>query len=483
MQIKATTSSNSNTIIIPVFENDKLTEILKKIALSHNISGDWLVSDFKAKTNESLLIYTNSKRIYLLGLGKKTDSMSLLKIFRSFFNKKFKELPAETSLDLTDLDIDYEAVVNGVVLGGYDLQLYKTDKETSLNFFTNPASQLEIIVQKQKIDTIESAIEIGTAIAKSQMQVMDLGNKPANKKPPQALADWAVASGQKYGYSVAVFDEKQCADIGLKALLSVSEGSKNSPRFIVMEYRHEAATQKIGLVGKGVTFDTGGVSIKDSANMHYMKSDMGGAAAVFGTIEAAAKLQLPVHLIGVVPTTENSVDGLATKPGDVIGSYLGKTIEVIDTDAEGRLILADGLAYINQNYKPDVIIDLATLTGSVIGTLGYVAAGMFTNNDQLGSSLKKVGDKTGEKLWRLPLWDDYEPELKSDIADIKNYHGKPFAGAIVAAKFLEVFTEKHPAWVHLDIAGTAFTDSEFATQKSATAFGVRLLIQWLRELK
>jgi leucyl aminopeptidase len=249
-----------------------------------------------------------------------------------------------------------------------------------------------------------------------------------------------------------------------------------------MEYKHEAATQKIGLVGKGVTFDTGGVSIKDSANMHYMKSDMGGAAAVFGTIEAAAKLQLPVHIIGVVPTTENSVDGLATKPGDVIGSYMGKTIEVIDTDAEGRLILADGLAYLNRNYTPDIIIDLATLTGSVIGTLGYAAAGMFTNNDQLGSSLKKIGDKTGEKLWRLPLWDDYEPELKSDIADIKNYHGKPFAGAIVAAKFLEVFTEKHPAWVHLDIAGTAFADSEFATQKSATAFGVRLLVQWLREL-
>jgi leucyl aminopeptidase len=249
-----------------------------------------------------------------------------------------------------------------------------------------------------------------------------------------------------------------------------------------MEYKHEAATKKIGLVGKGVTFDTGGVSIKDSANMHYMKSDMGGAAAVFGTIEAAAKLQLPVHIIGVVPTTENSVDGLATKPGDVIGSYMGKTIEVIDTDAEGRLILADGLAYLNRNYTPDIIIDLATLTGSVIGTLGYTAAGMFTNNDQLGSSLKKIGDKTGEKLWRLPLWDDYEPELKSDIADIKNYHGKPFAGAIVAAKFLEVFTEKHPAWVHLDIAGTAFADSEFATQKSATAFGVRLLVQWLREL-
>jgi leucyl aminopeptidase len=482
MQIKVTDNFDSKTIIIPIFENETLPEKLKNIALYYDINEDFVANDFKAEAGESLLTYFKLGRIYLLGLGKKTDSMSLLKIFRSFFNKKSKELSANTALNLSNLEIDYEAVINGIVLGGYDLKLYKTDKSAHLNFFTNPATQLEILVEEQKTESLKRAVKTATAIAESQMQVMDLGNKPANKKPPQALAAWAVASGQKYGYEVTVFDEKQCEALGLKALLSVSKGSEYPPRFIVMEYRHEAATQKIGLVGKGVTFDTGGISIKDSANMHYMKSDMGGAAAVFGTIEAAAKLQLPVHLIGIVPTTENSVDGLATKPGDVIGSYMGKTIEVIDTDAEGRLILADGLAYLNRNYKPNVIIDLATLTGSVIGTLGYAAAGMFTNNDQLGSSLKKIGDKTGEKLWRLPLWDDYEPELKSDIADIKNYHGKPFAGAIVAAKFLEVFTEKHPAWVHLDIAGTAFADSEFATQKSATAFGVRLLVQWLREL-
>ncbi len=482
MQIKVVANSDLETAIVPVFENETLTETLKNIARAHNIDENFVVNDFKAEAGESLLMYANSKRIYLLGLGKKTESMSLLKVFRSFFNKKSNAFSINICLDLTGLITDYEAVVNGIVLGGYDLKLYKTAKLASPNFFTNPASKLEIVVEKQKVETVEKAVEVGRAIAESQMQVMDLGNKPANKKYPQTLADWAVASGQKYGYSVTIFDEKQCAERGFEALLAVAKGSEHPPRLIVMEYKHEAATQKTGLVGKGVTFDTGGISIKDSANMHYMKSDMGGAAAVFGTIEAAAKLQLPVHLIGVVPTTENSVDGLATKPGDVIGSYLGKTIEVIDTDAEGRLILADGLAYLNRNYKPDVIIDLATLTGSVIGTLGYAAAGMFTNNDQLGSSLKKIGDKTGEKLWRLPLWDDYEPELKSDIADIKNYHGKPFAGAIVAAKFLEVFTEKHPAWVHLDIAGTAFADSDFATQKSATAFGVRLLVQWLREL-
>lgn len=268
--------------------------------------------------------------------------------------------------------------------------------------------------------------------------------------------------------------------MGLHALLSVSAGSKNPPRFIVMEYKHPAASKTIGLVGKGVTFDTGGVSLKPSTNMHYMKSDMGGAAAVLGTMELVAKLQLPVNVVGVIPSTENSMDGLAIKPGDVIGSYSGKTIEVIDTDAEGRLILADGLTYAHRHFELDTIIDLATLTGSCVATLGYAAAGLFTSNDALAESLYKSGMTTGEKVWRLPIWDDYKDELKSDVADVKNYHGKPIAGAIVAAKFLEVFTNNHPAWAHLDIAGTAFADSEFGSMKSGTAYGVRLLIDWLR---
>jgi leucyl aminopeptidase len=247
-----------------------------------------------------------------------------------------------------------------------------------------------------------------------------------------------------------------------------------------MEYKPKGKSLRtIGLVGKGVTFDTGGLSIKPSTNMHYMKSDMGGAAAVLGTLEMAAKLELPLHVVGVIPTTENSVDSLSTKPGDVIGSYLGKTIEVIDTDAEGRLILADGLTYAVKHYQPDVLIDLATLTGSCIRTLGTYAGGLFSNNDELVGKLNDSADRTGERLWRLPLWDDYKKELKSDVADLKNFSGSPSAGAITAAKFLEEFIEKHPAWAHLDIAGVAVSDSEFASQKSATGFGIRLLIDYM----
>jgi leucyl aminopeptidase len=250
-----------------------------------------------------------------------------------------------------------------------------------------------------------------------------------------------------------------------------------------MEYKPaNTPIKKVGLVGKGVTFDTGGLSIKPSTNMHYMKSDMGGAAAVMGTMEMAAKLKLPIHLFGVVPATDNSVDAKSIKPGDVIGSYDGKTIEVIDTDAEGRLILADGLAYAVKNFQPDVLIDLATLTGSCIRTLGTYAGGLFSNDDNLIGQLMKASQLTGERLWPLPLWDDYKKEIKSDVADVKNFSGNPSAGAITAAKFLEIFIQGHPSWAHMDIAGVAVSDSEYSTQKSATAFGVRLLICYLESL-
>ena len=237
----------------------------------------------------------------------------------------------------------------------------------------------------------------------------------------------------------------------------------------------------MGLVGKGVTFDTGGISIKGSDNMHYMKSDMGGAAAVLGTMELAARMKLPIHLVGVIPATENSVSAEAVKPGDVISSYLGKSIEVINTDAEGRLILADGLTYINRNYQPDIVIDLATLTGSVVRAIGLYAGGLLSNSDQLADQLMASGERTGEKLWRFPLWDEYDQDIQSAVADLRNISSKPVADVIYAAKFLEHFIEDHPKWAHLDIAGVAYGDSEFAKEKSATGFGVKLLIDFLQQ--
>lgn len=431
---------------------------------------------FKGEKGE--LWWYSSKELWL-GLGKTPKLPAITKIFRSVFFKRKDRWPALITLDARGRGAEWVGnAVNGIVLGGYDLQLYKTEPKAVSEFFKS--GTLSILADEDSEVKLSAENALKTALV--QMRMMDLMNAPSNYKKPATLADWARESGAENGYSVKVLEKKQLEEQGMHALLAVNKGSDEPPVMIVSEYKPEHYTKTVALVGKGVTFDTGGISIKPSANMHLMKSDMGGAAAVLGTVELAAQLKLPIRIIGVIPSTENSVDGLAMKPGDVIGSYAGKTIEVIDTDAEGRLILADGLHYAVKQYQPDVLIDLATLTGSIIQTLGYEAAGLFTPNDSLAVALTEVADETGERLWRLPVWDEYKEEISSDIADVKNYHGKPLAGAIVAAKFLEVFTDGHQAWAHLDIAGTAFGDTEFAPGRAGTAYGVRLLIAYLTKL-
>lgn len=431
---------------------------------------------FKGEKGE--LWWYSSKELWV-GLGKTPKLPAITKIFRSVFFKRKDRWPSHITLDARGRDAAWVGnAVNGIVLGGYDLQLYKTEPKAVSEFFKSGI--LSILADEGSEVKLSAENALKTALV--QMRMMDLMNAPSNYKKPATLAEWARKSGAENGYSVEILEKSQLEEQGMHALLAVNKGSDEPPVMIVSEYKPQHYTQTVALVGKGVTFDTGGISIKPSANMHLMKSDMGGAAAVLGTVELAAQLKLPVRIIGVIPSTENSVDGSAMKPGDVIGSYAGKTIEVIDTDAEGRLILADGLNYAVKQYQPDVLIDLATLTGSIIQTLGYEAAGLFTPNDNLAAALTEAADETGERLWRLPVWDEYKEEVSSDIADVKNYHGKPLAGAIVAAKFLEVFTDGHQAWAHLDIAGTAFGDTEFAPGRAGTAYGVRLLIAYLTKL-
>jgi leucyl aminopeptidase len=311
---------------------------------------------------------------------------------------------------------------------------------------------------------------------------MALVDAPANMKRPQHLAEWAKASGKAHGYKVKVLDKKACEKEGLGALLAVNRGSEDEARFIVMEYKGKGAPKKTGpvvIIGKGITFDTGGVSIKPSNNLHLMKSDMGGSAATFGALEAAARLQLPVHLIGIVPSTDNSVDALSYKPSDVITSHSGKTVEIIDTDAEGRLVMCDGLSYATKYFKPEVLIDIATLTGSAVRTFGYECAAIISKNEELISSFRAAGDACGERVWPLPAWDEYMGGLNSDVADIKNYSGRPVNGAIDAFKFLEFFTEDHPAFIHFDIAGVAIKAGPYAKDRQATGFGMRLFVEWL----
>lgn len=486
MNITLTAQAPANgDLILPITQTNDLSDQLTKLANGFQVPFSVLQRDFKSDINEVLPLYRpDGEKTYLLGLGTDPQDMTWLKTVRKFFFDYKQKLPAQLTIDLTAFAGEIvEAVVLGARWGGYDLKLYQTDKPEVPACFS-AEGQLTIYVAQNQQAAAQKALTQAEAIAQTHRQMLDLMNAPANYKTPQVLADWAVASASQYGYSVTVLDKAELEKQKLGALLSVSAGSEVPPVLIVGEHKPKGVTNalKVGLVGKGVTFDTGGLSIKPSTSMHLMKSDMGGAAAVLGTLEVAARLNLPVHLIGIVPATENSVDSRSTKPGDVITTYTGKTIEIIDTDAEGRVILADGLGYMIHNYQPDILIDLATLTGSIIAALGVHAAGMFTQNDELASQLTQAAGQTGERLWRMPLWDVYKEDIKSDVADVKNFSGKPVAGSISAAKFLEFFAEGHPAWAHLDIAGMAFADTEFGAQKNATGFGIRLLIAYLQQV-
>lgn len=467
-------------VVLAFVQDDNFENQLQQCCSTYALNIDFVKQDFTADLKEFQIFYTaDNQKVICLGLGKAPKSIDIIKAFRTLFFKLKNKLPDGVTIDVQNLPFAWvEFVVTGSTLGGYNIDLYKTEKKEISPIFKKDGI-LNILSTHEHT---EASIRRGKEMAKTQMKIFDLMNAPANKKTPQTLANWALESGKKFDYSVNILEQQQLKSQKLEALLAVGQGSEHPPVLIVMEYKSPDAKQKIGLVGKGVTFDTGGISIKSSTNMHLMKSDMGGAAAVLGTIELAAKLKLPLHLIGVIPACENAVDGKSFKPSDVIGSYSGKTIEIIDTDAEGRIILADGLSYLVKNFQPDTMIDLATLTGSCVATLGYHAAGLFTNNDELAQNLTNAGDKTGELLWRLPLWDVYKEDISSDIADVRNFSGKPMAGAISATKFLEVFTENHPNWAHLDIAGTAFGDTEFAPQRAGTAFGVRLLLDFLENL-
>ncbi|MCB0607827.1 MAG: leucyl aminopeptidase [Lewinellaceae bacterium] len=480
LSIKDTQDLNADTTLIPLDQNSALPETLNRLAVAWGIAPAILHKEFKADNSEVFAHRKGEARYFLLGLGKDPGYAETLRACRSFSHKFKQKLNAQLTVDLLTCpprnpEQAAEAVANGLLLGTYQIGAFKSEKTEE-----HPLASADAALTLVSGENIAKAARTGMAVAETQMRIFDLVNAPSNKKLPTDLGAWAIESGRTYGYRVEVWDKKKIVDTGLHALLAVNQGSAFPPAFIIMEYVPEGGSPKgkIAVVGKGVTFDTGGLSIKPAANMHLMKSDMGGAAAVLGAMETAAKLKLPVHLIGIVPSTENSVDALAVKPSDVIDSYSGKTIEVIDTDAEGRLILADGLFYAVRHFQPDILIDLATLTGSAVRTFGYHAAALFANNDALAEQLTKAGDKVGERVWRLPIWDVYKEDIKSDIADVRNYSGRPTAGAIGAAKFLEAFIDNHPAWAHLDIAGVAFNDSEFATQKSATAFGIRLLIEY-----
>ncbi len=480
-----------STVLYPIAIADDGTWIGTEI-LEREMAAqwEWIRRDFKVEVGETLWHYGPNGRMALLGLGKKPGIMELVKAARLFSLRNRSKIDPILGVDLSAFAADepllmqlIEALSNGLLLGGYDNGKFKTEN-AEIHPFLQATAGLDVLLPKGSGEQMaQTAFARGVHFAQTQALVFDLVNAPGNKKSPRDLGAFAERGGRDFGYKVEVFEQKRLEEEGFFALLGVNQGSQHPPVCTLIDYQPAGkALKTIGLVGKGVTFDTGGISIKPSTNLHWMKSDMGGGAAVLGAIELAARLKLPVRIIGMIPATENSVDSLSLKPGDIIGSYAGKTIEVTDTDAEGRLILADALAYVTKNYELDAVIDLATLTGSAARALGAHAAALFTNNDQLCADLTRAGEGSTERVWRMPLWDAYKDELKSDVADLRNFSGRPTAGAISAAKFLEVFTNEHPAWAHLDIAGVSFNESEFSPQRSANGFGVRLLVQYLEDL-
>ena len=461
----------TGTILIPVFETTA------KSIVPIEYHGVTVYSQvFYGKKDTHYLVEKYDCTHVFIGLGKEQDYKSLKTIFRRIASKQKEVFGKNVAFVIPEnfTGNQVEAAFSGLLLGIYNLGHYK---KTDAHPFLNVDFELNYIANSD----FDEVANKGIKIAKAQLETFALVDLPPNKVTPKYLANWATEAGKKYGFEVTVFGKEKATEVGLHSFLSVGKGSAQEPQFIIMEYKPAAAKKHIGLVGKGITFDTGGLNIK-TAGMVQMKCDMAGGAAVLGAMQLIADLKLPVRVTAIVPACENSVDALSFLPSDVIQSYAGHSIEIIDTDAEGRLILADGLSYLIKNYKPETVVDLATLTGSVVATLGFECAGLFTNNDELSKKLQKSGDAIGERLWQLPLWEVYKPDIESEIADVKNYSGKPVAGAISAAKFLEFFTDNHASWAHLDIAGVAFGDDEFAKTKHATAYGVHLITNFIENL-
>jgi leucyl aminopeptidase len=371
------------------------------------------------------------------------------------------------------------AVAEGAILSLYKFDKYLTEKKEE-RFKIAEVTVFD--PDDQIVKDIKKSLNTVRIVCEATNLARDLENAPSNEIYPESLAEVARQSAEKFGYQATIWDKDEIEEKGFGGLLAVNSGSDRSARFIILE--HNAARSDVDtivLIGKGITFDSGGISIKAAAGMSEMKMDMSGAAAVIGTMEAAARLKIPLRLIGLIPATENLPSGSSMKPGDIIKHYGGKTSEVDNTDAEGRLVLADALAYA-ASYKPAAVIDLATLTGACVVALGNHATGMMGNDDDLMTKVKAAGEKTFERVWQLPLFEEYEKQIKSDVADVKNVGGK-WAGAITAGLFLKKFVDSY-RWVHLDIAGTAILEeAQPYAPKGGSGVGVRLLVEFLKNWK
>ncbi len=484
----AVKSYRTDLLALGLFEGEKTNEFLNQCGKEVVNEVDRLVKtkEFRAEFSEmkilTLLGRAPAGKLLLAGLGKKKEfSLEKLRRLSANAHKAAKHADAKNYASVLHHLGSFsrgKAVfvsAEGVLLADYEFNLYKTEEKDKIK----TVDSLTLLEKGKVSPALTEAVRKAEIISQATNYVRDLVNLPANVVNPLYLAREALKLNELM--RVKVFDAPELERMGCNGILAVGQGSGNPPKMIVLEYNPQAKNS-LAIVGKGVTFDSGGLSLKPSKYMEGMKQDMAGAGAVLGVMKAAAELKLKMRIVGVIPAVENMPGGKAYRPDDIIKMYNKKTIEVNSTDAEGRIILADALSYA-ETMKPKRIIDIATLTGASVVALGYFATALMTTDEPMAADLARAGEETGDRIWRLPLWEEYMEMMKSDIADLRN-SGKSYdAGTIEGAVFLSHFVEKTP-WAHLDIGSTGFWhEPKFYTPKGGTGAGVRLLLNYLENMR
>jgi leucyl aminopeptidase len=480
-----------DAVLVPVVEHKRTPRALRELddALAGAISAHLQAGTFAGKGKELVQLPAGdavaATRVILIGLGdaRKGDGEALRRAAASGVRALRSAKLTSAALVMPEggrvpTDQAGRALCEGALLGHYRFDRYKTDDKAPPEVDT-----LQLLVRDARhAGAVRRGVSDGTIIAESTCLARDLSNEPGGVATPEYLAKQARTIAGQVGLKVTVFNERELARRKMHAILAVGRGAENPPRLITLEHGKPAAGARrrptIALVGKGITFDSGGISIKPAPSMDEMKHDMSGGAAVLAAMRAIALLKLPLHVVGIVACAQNMPDGKAYLPGDIVTASNGKTIEVLNTDAEGRVVLSDALVWAGE-FEPDAIVDLATLTGACIIALGHACAAVLGNDDKLIDRLRKAGERTRERVWPLPLWDEYQKAIKGKVGDIANTGGRE-AGTITAAAFLSHFVGETP-WAHVDIAGTAWGgETDELTPKGASGYGVQLLVDLLQ---
>ena len=480
MKIKTQKLESAETPLLVLGFSEKQYKALKN---KFNLILSIAEQDFEGKDDQQILLYKTpfkAKRVMLIGLGEDIDYERVRKRYSMVARYMDKNKLTDASIAIPNGDKKFfKCVCESILLSHYKFDKY-LDKKKKLN----PIKTITFVFEtKQDDNDLLALLKETNTVCENVKFVRDLVNEVTDVASPLGMEDTARKIAKNDKVKIKVLTEKEMKNIGMNLLLAVSSGSSYPPRLIILEYNGNPNTKKtLAFVGKGITFDTGGLNLKPTGYMETMREDMAGAATILGALKIVIELKLKVNLYCVIPTCENAIGSKAYKPGDIFTAYNGKTVQIENTDAEGRLVLGDALAYVQEKLKPSKVIDLATLTGAMIVCLGHQVTGMFGNNDEMCNELTAVGEETYERVWRLPMYDEFKEMIKGDVADIKNSTTKRDAGSITAACFLQEFLDEKTPWVHLDIAGTSWMDeSSGYLPKNATGTGVRLLVEWLKK--